>query len=360
MKRTDTKIIKIGNITMGNSNHVYIQSMTNTKTSDIDKTINQINELIAAGAELVRVAVFDDADAASLSKINKASSVPVIADIHFSSKYAKQAIEAGCPKIRLNPGNINKDKDLNEIIDLAQKHGTAIRIGVNSGSLPLDIVEKYGVTAQAMVMACERYLKLFEAKKFYNIVLSLKASNVKLMIASYRLAAQKFDYPLHLGVTEAGPLFEGTIKSVAGLTPLLLEGIGNTIRVSLTGDPVDEVYVAKKLLNNLDLLSNMVDIISCPTCGRMQYDMIPIVNQVKEYVANKPFPLKISILGCVVNGIGEGKEADIGVAGGKDVGIIFEHGKILKTVPTDKLFGELKFLIDKHYKNFLEAKTKKE
>ncbi len=356
MKRNETKIIKIGNLTMGNNNHVYIQSMTNTKTSDINETMKQINDLVAAGAELVRVAVFDDADANSLSQIVKKSFVPIIADIHFSSKFAKEAIKSGCQKIRLNPGNISNAKELSEIIDLAQEHNTAIRIGVNSGSLPLDIVNEYGITAKGMVMACERYLKLFEAKKFYNIVLSLKASNVRLMIASYRLASEKFDYPLHLGVTEAGPLFDGTIKSVAGLAPLLLDGIGNTIRVSLTDDPVKEVYVARKLLNNLDLLHDMVDIISCPTCGRIQYDMMPIVEQIKSYVANKPFPLKISILGCVVNGIGEGKEADIGVAGGKDVGIIFESGKILKTVPTNKLFSELKKLIDKHYEQFLKNK----
>lgn len=344
--RKETKQVKFGNIVLGHQNRVLIQSMTNTKTHDIPATLKQINDLKDNGCDFVRVAVFDQADADALKELVKLSPLTLVADIHFNFEYAIQAIEAGVPKIRLNPGNLDDPQKLDLIVKKALEHKTVIRVGINSGSLPLDIHAKYEVSAAGMVEAARRYINLLNSKGFDDIVISLKASDPLLMIAAYKLASETFNYPLHLGVTEAGMLLDGTIKSTVGLTPLLLDNLGDTIRISLTDDPVQEVIVAKKILNALKIRNDMVDIISCPTCGRLNYDMFPIVERIREYTKHMNFPLKISILGCVVNGIGEGKEADIGVAGGLNKGIIFKKGKILKTVKDTELFDELKILID--------------
>lgn len=354
--RTTTKPIYVNNLQIGGSNHVVIQSMTNTKTANIEATLEQIKLLKEAGCELARVAVFDDEDANALKELILQSPLPLVADIHFNFSYALIAIASGFKKIRLNPGNLDDPEKLQLICEAAKKNNVAIRVGVNSGSLPQHIIQKYGVTSTGIVEAAKHYIKLLNDNEFNNIVVSLKSSDPLIMIAAYEKAAEELPYPLHLGVTEAGTLLDGTIKSVAGLAPLLVKGIGDTIRISLTDDPVNEVKVARKLLNTLGLRNDLVDIISCPTCGRLNFDMFPLVDKIKAYTKNMFFPLKISILGCVVNGIGEGKEADIGVAGSIHQAIIFKKGKILKTVPEHEAFNELKQLIDEAYNEYLANK----
>ncbi len=346
------------NIDFNNKNKIIIQSMTNTKTHDIKATIDQINRLKDAGCEIVRVAIFDDEDANAIAELVKQSPLPIIADIHFNYQYALKAIESGVFKIRLNPGNINKPSEVLAVIDAAKKHNTWIRIGVNCGSLPQDILNKYNnkVCADAMIEALDNYLKIFEQNNFNKIVISLKSSDPILNQEVNIKAAKHFHYPIHLGVTEAGPERDAIIKSTIGLAPLLQQGIGNTIRISISTDPVTEVIVAHKLLNFLGLEKNRVNIISCPTCGRLNYPMFDIVNQVEDYCKDKHFPLTISILGCVVNGIGEGKHADIGLAGSSDKCILFKKGNILKTIPSSQALEELKRLIDEEYKAYKSSK----
>lgn len=338
------------------NNGIIVQSMTNTKTKDVNNTISQIKNLKNAGCDVVRVAVFDDEDVNALKEIVKLSPLPIIADIHFNYKYAIKAIESGVFKIRLNPGNINKEEEIKEIINTAKKYDTYIRIGVNCGSLPSDIEKEFGTTADAMIITMERYLELFKKYNFNKLVLSLKSSDPILNVKVNELAAKKFNYPLHIGVTESGTLISGTIKSTLGLAPLLQQNIGDTIRISISDDPIKEVKVCIKLLNILGIRKDRVDIISCPTCGRLDYDLFSVVNEIEEYCADKHFPLKISILGCVVNGIGEAKHADIGIAGSKKSGILFENGKILKNIPENQLVDELKKLIDQKYSEFLKSK----
>ena len=354
--RQNTKKVFVKDTQIGGNNNVVIQSMTNTKTHDVESTLEQINRLVKAGCQLVRVAVLDDTDAKALEEIVKRSPCPIIADIHFNPYLAIKALHANVAKIRLNPGNIKDEKELKEIIKLANEKNVPIRVGVNSGSLPDDLMKKYGVTAEAMILAAKRYVNLFESNGFNNIVISLKATNALLTIQAYKLASKEFNYPLHLGITESGSIFNGTIKSCAGLGVLLYEGIGNTIRISLTGDPVEEVKVCKKLLNSFGLFQNMVDVISCPTCGRLQFDLESVVKEVEEYTKKMNFPLKVAILGCAVNGPGEAREADIGIAGGKGTGIIFENGKIIKSVKEELLVPELKKIIDKKYQEYLDNK----
>lgn len=354
--RENTVAVMVGNIQIGGNNNVVIQSMTNTKTSDVKKTIQQIKELYKNGCQLVRVAVFDLEDSLALKEIVLKSPVPIIADIHFNHEFAITAIKSGVSKIRLNPGNISDEKQLEKIIKLAKKANVAIRIGVNSGSIPIDILNRYGVSSKSMVTTAKRYISKFEELNFRNIVLSLKCSDPLMTIESYRLASKKFKYPLHIGVTEAGNKTSGIIKSCAGLSPLLYDGIGNTIRISLTGDPIQEIEVCKKLLNSFGLYKNVVNIIACPTCGRLNFSLEDVVNEIEEYTRNMEFPIKISILGCVVNGIGEGKEADIGIAGSKEKGIIFKKGKIIKTLPEKELVPELKKMIDEEYKKYKKLK----
>ena len=359
LQREKTKKVFVGDIQIGGNNKVVIQSMTTTKTYDIDKTLLQIDELLREGCELVRVAVLDDRDEKALPIIVKKAKCPIIADIHFNPYYALSAIKAGAKKIRLNPGNINNIELLKEIIKLANQNNVPIRVGVNSGSLPTDLMKKYGVTKDSMIIAVKRYIDLFEENGFSNIVVSLKATNPILAIHAYQEAAKIFDYPLHLGITEAGSLFNGTIKSCAGLAILLYEGIGNTIRISLTGDPVSEIKVCKKLLNSLNLYDNLVDVIACPTCGRLNFNLYPVVNEIEKFTKKMNFPLKVAILGCEVNGPGEAQEADIGIAGGKGKGIIFENGKIIKSVKEEELEGELKKRSWNKYEAYLKSKGSK-
>lgn len=354
--REETKAIFVKNVQIGGNNNVVIQSMTNTKTHDVEKTLSQIKSLVKEGCQLVRVAIFDDRDIEGLKRLVNLSPVPIIADIHFNPIYAIEAIKAGAAKIRLNPGNIKDEEQLKKIISLANKNNVPIRVGVNSGSLPSDLMKTHGVTADAMIIAAKRYVDLFETNGFDNIVVSLKATNVLLAIEAYQKASHEFKYPLHIGITESGSLFNGTIKSSAGLGVLLHMGIGNTIRISLTGNPVSEVKVCKRLLNSFNLYSNLVDVIACPTCGRLNFNLEDVVQEIEKYTKNMAFPLKVAILGCTVNGPGEAKEADIGIAGGDGSGIIFENGRIIKSVPEQQLVNELKKLIDKKYNDYLKTK----
>lgn len=358
-QRWNTRPVMVKNLQLGGQNKILLQSMTIAKTKNIKACLKQINELYKEGAELVRVAIFDDADAHALSKIIKLAPCPIIADIHFNPNYAIAALKAGVAKIRLNPGNINDRNKLIEIVELANKKSVPIRVGVNSGSLPTDLMNKYGVTAKAMNLAAKRYVKMFNDVGFENIVISLKTSTPLLSIEAYRMGAKTFKYPMHLGITEAGTTLNGAIKSVAGLTPLILDGIGDTMRISLATNPVEEIKVAKRLLNSLGLYDNLVNVVACPTCGRLNFNMFPVVNEIEDYVKKMNFPLRVSILGCTVNGPGEAKEADIGIAGGAGKGIIFKKGVAFKSVKEEELVFELKKLIDEEYEKFKQGKKKK-
>ncbi len=348
--RKQTKQVKFNDVMIGGQNNVVIQSMTNTKTADLDKTLKQISDLKDAGCEVVRVAVLDDNDANSLNILSQKSSLPLIADIHFNFEYAIIAIKSGIKKIRLNPGNLEDPDKLKIICEYANKYNVVIRVGVNSGSLPRSIVNLYDDQAIQMVESAKYYIKLLNENNFDNIVISLKSSDPLVTLKAYQIASNEFNYPLHLGVTEAGVLEDAILKSTAGLAPLLIQGIGDTIRISITDDPIKEVYIARKLLNVLKIRSDMVDVISCPTCGRLNYDMFPIVDEIKKYTKNINKKITISILGCIVNGIGEGKEADIGLAGSLDKVILFKKGKIYKTIPSKNALDELKHLIDDYLK----------
>lgn len=351
--RWETRPVKVKNLQLGGQNKLLLQSMTIIKTKKVNACLKQIIQLHKEGADLVRVAIFDDADLKALKQIINKSPCPIIADIHFNPDYAIGALKYGVAKIRLNPGNINNKSKLMEIIKIASDKNIPIRIGVNSGSLPIDLMNKYGVSAYAMNLAAKRYVKMFTNAGFENIVISLKTSTPLLAIESYELGAKNFKYPLHLGITESGTILNGAIKSSAGLSPLLLKGIGDTIRISLATDPIEEIKVAKRLLNSLGLYSNLVNVIACPTCGRLNFNMFPVVEEIENYVKDMNFPLRISILGCTVNGPGEAKEADIGIAGGNGKGIIFKKGKIFKSVPENELVNELKKLIDIEYAKFI-------
>lgn len=355
--REKTKKIFVKDIQIGGNNNVVIQSMTTTKTHDVKATLEQIKKLVKEGCQLVRVAVFDEEDAKALTYIVNLSPCPIIADIHFDPRLAILALKNGVAKIRLNPGNIKDENQLKEIIQLANQRNVPIRVGVNSGSLPTDLMKSHGVCSDAMIIAAKRYINLFEANGFNNIVVSLKATDPMLAIETYQKASKEFIYPLHLGITEAGSIFNGTIKSSAALGVLLHQGIGNTMRISLTGDPVEEIKVAKKLLNTFGLYEKIVDVISCPTCGRLNFKLEPVVKEIEEYTKEMNFPLKIAILGCVVNGPGEAKEADIGIAGGNGTGIIFENGKVIKSVKEQELVNELKKIIDIKYQNWKDSKN---
>lgn len=352
-KRWETKPVKVGQYQLGGSHKIFLQSMTTVKTKKIKSCLAQIHSLVNEGANFVRVAVFDDADAKAIRQVVLQAPCPIIADIHFNPDYAIASIKAGVAKIRLNPGNINNQNKLQEIVNLANQKNIPIRVGVNSGSLPFDLMTKFGVTAKAMNLAAKRYCKMMNNLGFNNIVISLKTSTPMLSIEAYEMGARIFKYPMHLGITEAGTVLNGAIKSVAGLTPLLLKGIGDTIRISLASDPVEEIKVAKRLLNSLRLYDNLVDVVACPTCGRLNLDMLPIVDEIEEYVKNMAFPLRVSILGCTVNGPGEAKEADIGIAGGAGKGILFRKGVAVKSVPEKDLVSELKKMIHEEYEKYL-------
>ena len=341
-----TREIKIGNLYIGGEKPIIIQSMTNTPTEDVEKTVAQIKELEKAGCELVRVTVNTEKAAEAIKEIKKQINIPLVADIHFDYKLALKAMENGIDKLRINPGNIGDDEKVRLVVEKAKELNVPIRIGVNSGSVEKKILEKYGrVTADGMVESAMYHVNLLEKYGFNNIIISLKASNVKMMVDAYRKISELVDYPLHLGVTEAGTEFQGTVKSSIGIGSLLVDGIGNTIRVSLTENPVEEIKVAKEILKVLGLREG-VEIVSCPTCGRTQIDLIGLAKKVEKEFGNIEKNIKIAVMGCVVNGPGEAKEADIGVAGGKGEGLLFKKGEVVKKVKEEEIIPELRKMLE--------------
>jgi (E)-4-hydroxy-3-methylbut-2-enyl-diphosphate synthase len=348
-KRRRTRQISLGTVLVGDDAPISIQSMTNTPTADVSATLKQISELRNAGCEIVRVAVLDEIDAKAIKQIRKGCLLPLVADIHFDHKLALLAIKNGVNGLRINPGNIGSQDKVRQVVEAARGLDIPIRIGVNSGSLPKVILSKYGVTAEGLVEAALSHVRILEKLKFYSLKISVKASSVPLMIESYRLLSAKVDYPLHLGVTEAGTEYTGNIKSAAAIGTLLSEGIGDTIRVSLTADPVREVIAAKEILKALELRKGL-NIVSCPTCGRTKIDLIGLAEKVET--ALKPWSekdLTIAVMGCAVNGPGEAREADFGIAGGSGEGLLFEKGVIVKKVPEKALVIELVKLIKAAY-----------
>ena len=340
--RESTRKIKIKDLVIGGGNPIAIQSMTNTKTEDVDATVRQITELEEAGCNIVRVAVPTQQAAKAIEQIVKNINIPLVADIHFDYKLALMAIENGVNKLRINPGNIGSEDRVRAVVEKAKSYNVPIRIGVNSGSISQANLKKYGgVNARSMVESASEHIKILEELDFRDIVVSLKASNVLLAIETYQTFAEMYDYPLHVGITEAGTLYKGTIKSSVGLGAILSRGIGDTIRVSLSDDPVKEIECAQNVLQSLNLGVYGVEIISCPTCGRTQVPLIELANKVEIATKKLKKPIKIAVMGCVVNGPGEAKEADIGIAGGKSEGIIFKKGKIIKKVQADKMFEAL-------------------
>lgn len=343
MLREETRSVQVGNLTIGGNNHVVIQSMCNTKTKNVEATIKQINALEQAGCELVRVAVFDKEDAYAIKEIKKGIHIPLVADIHFDYKLALIAIESGIDKVRINPGNIGSIEKVKAVVDACKEKHIPIRIGVNGGSLEKEILEKYGEpTPEGMVESAMKHVKILEDLNFHDIVISLKSSNTMLTIKAYELASKTFPYPLHVGVTEAGTALGGTIKSSLGIGTLLYEGIGNTIRVSLSDDPVEEIKVAKILLKELGLLKGVPTLVSCPTCGRIQYDLIPIAKEMEDFLKDIHLDITVAIMGCAVNGPGEARHADIGIAGGVGEGLLIKHGEIVKRVKQEDMVQTLK------------------
>lgn len=341
VKRTETKRVLVGGIEIGGNNDVVIQSMTTTKTKNIEETVRQINSLATAGARIVRVAILTMDDAKAIKEIKKQVTVPIVADIHFSYQYALEVIKNGIDKVRINPGNIGSKDRIKKVVDACKEKGIPIRIGINSGSLEKQFKEKYGVTSKAMIESLKYHIDILEEFEFYDIIISLKSSSIKRAVEAYKMASELYDYPLHIGITEAGTKFGGTIKSSIGLGILLYEGIGNTIRVSLSTDPVEEVKVAKEMLSALDLFKKP-KIVSCPTCGRLQYNMFPLVEKVEKFLETIEEDVTVAVMGCAVNGPGEASAADIGIAGGKGEGLIFVNGSIKRKVKEEDMFEELK------------------
>lgn len=357
MERRKTRQIQVGKVKIGGDAPIAVQSMTNTRTDDAAATLRQIGELAAAGCEIIRCAVPDMAAAEGLKRIVSESPIPVIADIHFDYKLALAAIDAGVDGLRLNPGNIGGNDRVAAVVDAAKKRNIPIRIGVNAGSLPKDLLEKYGhPTAEALVEAAWRHIHILEEMDYRNIKVSLKAHDVPLTVAAYRLLASQCDYPLHVGITEAGTINSGIIKSAVGIGTLLAEGIGDTIRVSLTGDPVREVKVAYDILKSLGLCEYGPTLISCPTCGRTKINLEKLALEVERRLEKISEPITVAVMGCVVNGPGEAREADVGIAGGINEGLIFKKGVVLKKVPEaciiDELFAEIdKILLERKENN---------
>ena len=341
MNRNKTKQFKINKLVIGGQNKVLIQSMCKHKTSHVEEVIEEINECAELGADLMRVSVLDMEDALAITQIKKGISIPLVADIHFDPRLAIQAILSGADKIRLNPGNIKNEDQIKEIVELAKKNNVVIRVGANSGSVDSSFDEKDIPLSEKLVYSAKKQIEILEKYGFNNIVVSLKASNINETIDAYRLASQTFPYPLHIGITEAGPRDISLIRSVAGLAPLLLEDIGDTIRISITGPAQEEVIAAKRLLHDCGLYENYPTFISCPTCGRTQVDCRPLGLKVLEYLEKNNIKLTVAIMGCVVNGPGEAKHADIGVAGGKGEYVIFKKGEIIKKVSEDEVYDTL-------------------
>lgn len=347
MERRITRTVKAGNVEIGSGSKITVQSMLNALAHDIEGNVAQAVELEKAGCEIVRLTVPDIEAVKTLYAVKNAVKIPVVADIHFDYKCALESVAAGVDKIRINPGNIGSDDRIKAVADACRQKNIPIRIGVNSGSLEKDLLKKYGqVTPEALCESALRHASLLEKFDFNDIVISIKSSDVPTMVAAYRLVAQQCDYPLHLGVTEAGTRHMGMLKSAAGIGALLLDGIGDTIRVSLTADPVSEVAAGFDILKAVGIKKDCPQIVSCPTCGRTKIDLISLAEKVEKELANVHKPIKVAVMGCAVNGPGEAKEADIGVAGGDGYGLIFKHGEILKKVPENKIVEELLKEID--------------
>lgn len=343
MGRNETKVIHIGDRVIGGGNPILIQSMTNTKTDDVEATVEQINRLSDAGCDIIRCAVPNMEAANALSKIKSRISIPLVADIHFDYKLAIAAMENGADKIRINPGNIGSTDRIKAVVDVAKEKNIPIRVGVNSGSLEKEIVKKYGgVTAEGIVESAIDKVRIIEDLGYDNLVVSIKSSDVLMCVRAHELVSKEINYPLHVGITESGTIISGNIKSSIGLGLILNQGIGDTIRVSLTGDPLEEIKSAKLILRTLGLRQGGIEVVSCPTCGRTQIDLISLANRVENMVSDIPLNIKVAVMGCVVNGPGEAKEADIGIAGGINEGLIIKKGEVIKKVPEDKLIDELR------------------
>ena len=347
MVRHKTKEVRIGNCVIGGNNPIAIQSMTNTHTEDVDATVAQIRQLTKAGCEISRCAVPTMEAAKALTEIKKQITIPLVADIHFDYKLALAAMEYGADKIRINPGNIGSSDRVKAVVDEAKARNIPIRVGVNSGSLEKNLVEKYhGVTAEGLVESALDKVAMIEDMGYDNLVISIKSSDVMMCVKAHELIADQTDHPLHVGITEAGTIISGNIKSSIGLGLILNQGIGDTIRVSLTGDPLEEIKSAKLILRTLGLRKGGIEVVSCPTCGRTKIDLIGLANQVETMVAEFPLDIKVAVMGCVVNGPGEAKEADLGVAGGIGEGLIIKHGEVFKKVPEDQLLDALRFELE--------------
>ena len=354
MYRDHTKVVHIGDRVIGGGNPILIQSMTNTRTEDVEATVAQIHRLEAAGCEIVRCTVPTQEAALALGEIKKQVKIRVGADIHFDYRMALAAIESGADKIRINPGNIGSLDRIRAVVDAAKERGIPIRVGVNSGSLEKELVEKYGgVTAEGLVESALDKVRIIEDLGYDNLVISIKSSNVMMCARAHELIADKTPYPLHVGITEAGTLYSGNIKSAVGLGVILGQGIGDTIRVSLTGDPVEEIKSAKLILRTLGLRDGGIEVVSCPTCGRTKIDLISLANQVETMVTEFPLNIKVAVMGCVVNGPGEAREADLGIAGGQGEGLLMKHGEVIRKVPEAELLDALRHELE----NWNESKT---
>lgn len=347
MTRKNTKTVQIGDRVIGGGNPILIQSMTNTKTENVKATVDQINRLAACGCDIIRCAVPTMEAALALSEIKKQISIPLVADIHFDYRLAIAAMEQGADKIRINPGNIGSTERVKAVVEVAKERNIPIRVGVNSGSLEKNLVEKYhGVTAEGIVESALDKVKIIEDMGYDNLVISIKSSDVLMCVKAHELIAEQTNHPLHVGITEAGTIIRGNIKSSIGLGLILGQGIGDTIRVSLTGDPLEEIKSAKLILRTLGLKQGGIEVVSCPTCGRTQINLIELANQVENLVEQYPLNIKVAVMGCVVNGPGEAKEADLGVAGGIGEGLIIKHGEVYKKVPEEELLSALKYELD--------------
>lgn len=344
MERKDTKVVKIGDRIIGGKNPILIQSMTNTKTEDVKATVEQINRLAAAGCDIIRCAVPTMEAAEALTEIKKQIAIPLVADIHFDYRLAIAAIENGADKIRINPGNIGTKERVKAVVDKAKEYGVPIRVGVNSGSLEKPLIEKYGgVTAEGIVESALDKVHMIEEMGYDDLVVSIKSSDVLMCVKAHELIAEQCPYPLHVGITESGTVYSGNVKSSVGLGIILYEGIGNTIRVSLTGDPVEEIRTAKLILKTLGLRKGGIEVVSCPTCGRTRINLIHLANEVEKMVADIPLDdIKVAVMGCVVNGPGEAKEADIGIAGGIGEGLLIKKGQVIKKVKEEELLDTLR------------------
>ena len=345
--RKKTRLVQIGDKKIGAGNPILIQSMCNTKTEDVDATVEQILRLEDAGCDIIRVAVPSSEAALAIAKIKKQIHIPLVADIHFDYRLALEAIKLGCDKIRINPGNIGSKERIKAVVDACKERNLPIRVGVNSGSLEKNLIEKYGgVTAKGIVESALDKVKIIEDMDYNNLVISIKSSDVLMCVKAHELISKETDYPLHVGITESGTVKRGMIKSSLGLGIILYQGIGDTVRVSLTGDPVEEIFAGKLILNNLGLRSGGIEVVSCPTCGRTNIDLIGLAGKVEKLVENYDLNIKVAVMGCVVNGPGEAKEADIGIAGGIGEGLLIKKGKVVKKLPEDKLLSALKEELD--------------